>query len=168
LETGVSRYRWIAATSGSQSAASLELATAGDPVMAIGGFDNEGGQLTLAQFERYVKAGDIHYYIVSSGGPGGGGTGGFGGASGTGRNAAPGRIGTASGSGGFPGAAGGSTSGSSDSSSSGRGPGGAGGRPGTGGSAGGSSTSSITSWVEAHFTKQTIGGVTVYNLTKSA
>ncbi len=156
----------MAATSGSQSAASLELATGGDPVMAIGGFDNEGGQLTLAQFERYVKAGDIHYYIVSSGGPGGGGTGGFGGGSAaTGRSATPGRVGTRSGSGGFPGAAGGSTSGSGGF---GGGPGGSGGLPGTGGGAGGSSTSSITSWVEAHFTKETIGGVTVYDLTKSS
>ncbi len=64
----------MAATSGSQSAASLELATGGEPVMAIGGFSGEGGNLTLAQFESYVKAGDIHYYIASggNGGPGGG------------------------------------------------------------------------------------------------
>jgi 4-amino-4-deoxy-L-arabinose transferase-like glycosyltransferase len=75
LEADASRYRWVAATSGSQSAASLELATGGEPVMAIGGFDNEGGHLSLAAFERYVKQGDIHYYIASgsgAGGPGGG------------------------------------------------------------------------------------------------
>ena len=40
---------------------------------------------------------------------------------------------------------------------------------GFGGGAGGgrtsSSTSQITSWVESHFTAQTIGGVTVYDLT---
>jgi hypothetical protein len=76
LETNASRYRWVAATLGSMSAASLELATGGDPVMAIGGFNNNGGELTLAQFERYVAAGDIHYYYVASaagtigGGPG--------------------------------------------------------------------------------------------------
>ena len=46
LESGASRYRWVAATSGSQSAASLELATGGNPVMAIGGFDNEGGNIS--------------------------------------------------------------------------------------------------------------------------
>ena len=43
--------------------------------MAIGGFNNEGGKLTLAEFERYVAKGDIHYYIASggsAGGPGGG------------------------------------------------------------------------------------------------
>ena len=73
LKADAGRYRWVAATSGSQSAASLELATGGEPVMAIGGFSGEGGQLTLAQFESYVKAGDIHYYIASAGGGGPGG-----------------------------------------------------------------------------------------------
>ena len=72
LKSGASGYRWAAATSGSQSAASLELATGGVPVMAIGGFNGQGGNLTLAQFEAYVKAGDIHYYIASGGGVGGG------------------------------------------------------------------------------------------------
>ncbi len=67
----------MAATSGSQSAASLELATGGEPVMAIGGFSGQGGELSLAQFERYVAAGDVRYYIASGsggGGPGGGGS----------------------------------------------------------------------------------------------
>jgi hypothetical protein len=68
LEAGSGRYRWVAAVSGSQSAATLELATGGDPVMAIGGFNGEGGHLSLAQFKRYVAAGDIHYYIASTGG----------------------------------------------------------------------------------------------------
>jgi 4-amino-4-deoxy-L-arabinose transferase-like glycosyltransferase len=72
LESGASGYRWAAATSGSQSAASLELATGGVPVMAIGGFSGQGGNLSLAQFEAYVKAGDIHYYIATGGGSGGG------------------------------------------------------------------------------------------------
>jgi 4-amino-4-deoxy-L-arabinose transferase-like glycosyltransferase len=76
LKSGASGYRWAAARSGSQSAASLELATGGVPVMAIGGFNNQGGNITLAQFEAYVKAGDIHYYIASGGGFGGGGVGG--------------------------------------------------------------------------------------------
>jgi hypothetical protein len=58
-------YRWVAAVSGSQSAASLELATGGAPVMAIGGFDGQGGNLTLAQFKQYVARGQIHYYIAS-------------------------------------------------------------------------------------------------------
>jgi hypothetical protein len=37
--------------------------------MAIGGFNNNGGELSLAQFIRYVRAGDIHYYLASGGGP---------------------------------------------------------------------------------------------------
>jgi hypothetical protein len=45
--------------------------------MAIGGFDGQGGNITLAQFESYVEKGEIHYFIVS----GGGGGGGFGGGS---------------------------------------------------------------------------------------
>jgi hypothetical protein len=40
--------------------------------MAIGGFSGQGGDLTLAQFEKYVEAGDIHYYLASGNGPGGG------------------------------------------------------------------------------------------------
>jgi 4-amino-4-deoxy-L-arabinose transferase-like glycosyltransferase len=76
LKSGAPGYRWAAATSGSQSAASLELATGGVPVMAIGGFSGQGGNLSLAQFEAYVKAGDIHYYIASGGGGGAGGPGG--------------------------------------------------------------------------------------------
>ena len=83
LESGASHYRWVAATTGSTSAASLELATGGDPVMAIGGFNNNGGLLTLAQFERYVAEGQIHYYVVSAGGGGGGGPGLAGGAGGS-------------------------------------------------------------------------------------
>ncbi|MDQ6775952.1 MAG: glycosyltransferase family 39 protein, partial [Actinomycetota bacterium] len=75
LESGSSRYRWVAAVSGSQSAASLELATGGAPVMAIGGFSNQGGNLTLSQFKQYAAQGEIHYYIATSGGPGGGGAG---------------------------------------------------------------------------------------------
>jgi hypothetical protein len=74
LRTNASAYGWVAATGGSQSAASIELAT-GEPVMAIGGFSGQGGNLTLAAFERYVAEGDIHYYVAGGGGgPGGGGS----------------------------------------------------------------------------------------------
>jgi 4-amino-4-deoxy-L-arabinose transferase-like glycosyltransferase len=78
LKSNAGRYRWVAATSGSQSAASLELATGGEPVMAIGGFDNQGGNLTLSQFKQYVTGGQIHYYIASGGGAGGAAAGGSG------------------------------------------------------------------------------------------
>jgi 4-amino-4-deoxy-L-arabinose transferase-like glycosyltransferase len=66
--------RWAAATDGSQSAATLELATGGKAVMAIGGFTSSDPAPTLAQFKAYVSAGDITYYIAGGqgGGPGGG------------------------------------------------------------------------------------------------
>ena len=60
---------WAAATSGSQSAASLELAT-GKSVIAIGGFSGTDDAPTLAQFKEWVAEGKIAYYI--SGGQGGG------------------------------------------------------------------------------------------------
>jgi hypothetical protein len=71
--------RWAAAADGSGIAASLELATGGNAVMAIGGFTGSDPAPTLAQFEAYVKAGDITYYIA--GGQGGGGAAGPGGGS---------------------------------------------------------------------------------------
>jgi len=103
LASHAGSYRWVAATMGSMSAATYELATGGDPVMAIGGFNNNGGELSLTQFIRYVHAGDIHYFIDSGGGGG-----------------------------------------------PGQGPAG---------------TSTIAAWVQSHFSAQTIGGVTVYDLT---
>ncbi len=72
-----SSYRWAAATVGSQSAGSLELST-NTSVMAIGGFTGSDNSPTLAQFEKYVSDGDIHYFIAS------GGHGGLGGDSGVG------------------------------------------------------------------------------------
>jgi hypothetical protein len=71
--------RWAAATSGSNQAAPLELAS-GKPVMAIGGFTGSDPSPTLAEFQKYVAAGEVHYYI--GGGRGGrGGPGGDGGSS---------------------------------------------------------------------------------------
>jgi 4-amino-4-deoxy-L-arabinose transferase-like glycosyltransferase len=75
LEADAGAYRWVAATSGSSTAASYELASNGDPVMALGGFNGNGGDLSLARFIAYVRAGDIHYFIAGGGGGGpGGGT----------------------------------------------------------------------------------------------
>jgi 4-amino-4-deoxy-L-arabinose transferase-like glycosyltransferase len=63
--------RWAAAVSGSQTAASLELATGGKPVMAMGGFTGSDPAPTLAQFKADVAAGDITYFIAGGrGGPG--------------------------------------------------------------------------------------------------
>ena len=74
LESDASHYKWVAAVEGSQSAATLELATSGDPVMAIGGFNGQGGNLSLSAFKAYVEKGEIHYYIAGSSGGGGGRT----------------------------------------------------------------------------------------------
>lgn len=74
LSVNASDYRWVAAAIGSQNAAGLQLAT-GLPVMAIGGFNGSDPSPTLAQFQSYVSAGQIHYFAASSGrgagGPGG-------------------------------------------------------------------------------------------------
>jgi 4-amino-4-deoxy-L-arabinose transferase-like glycosyltransferase len=102
LQADAGRYTWAAATVNSNSAAGYQLAS-GEPVMAIGGFNGTDPAPTLAQFERYVAAGKIHYFI--------GGGGGFG-----------------------------------------------------GGAAGSDDASQITSWVESHFTAETVGGVTVYDV----
>ncbi|HEX4702284.1 MAG TPA: glycosyltransferase family 39 protein [Pseudonocardiaceae bacterium] len=99
LLTG-STYRWAAATVGSQTAGTLELST-GASVMAIGGFTGSDDSPTLAQFQAYVQAGQVHYFIT--GGQGGGG----------------------------------------------------------------GAASQIASWVASHFTSTTVGGETVYDLTKA-
>jgi len=91
----------------SNNAAGYQLGS-GEPVMAIGGFNGTDPAPTLAQFEKHVSEGKIHYFISGSGGFGGGG-----------------------------GPGGGSTS---------------------------DDASQITSWVESHYTAETVGGVTVYDL----
>ncbi len=112
LQADASQYTWVAATVNSNNAAGYQLAS-GDPVMAIGGFNGTDPAPSLAQFEKYVSEGKIHYYIAGGGAGIGGGGGGVG----------------------------------NSSSSSG-------------------DASQITSWVESHFTSETVGGVTVYNLTQ--
>ncbi len=66
LEANGSSYRWVAATTGSQNAASYQLATQ-QSVMPIGGFNGSDPSPTLAQFQAWVAAGQIHYYIGGSG-----------------------------------------------------------------------------------------------------
>jgi 4-amino-4-deoxy-L-arabinose transferase-like glycosyltransferase len=77
LKADAARYTWVAATVNSNSAAGYQLA-ADEPVMAIGGFNGTDPAPTLAQFERDVAAGKIHYFIAGGGlgGAGGGGVGG--------------------------------------------------------------------------------------------
>jgi 4-amino-4-deoxy-L-arabinose transferase-like glycosyltransferase len=67
LKANSSKYTWVAAAVGSNSAAGFQLAT-GKPVMAIGGFNGSDPSPTLAQFKAYVAAGKIHYFIASGGG----------------------------------------------------------------------------------------------------
>ena len=164
LKTDAGRYRWVAATSGSQSAATLELATGGEPVMAIGGFSGEGGDITLSQFKQYVARGEIHYYIASGGGGGGGGAGGVPGGAGAARGDSAGTSRPAGGVASLFGDSGSRPSGSGGGGFAGRGPGGGGLGGGPGGR--GASTSQITTWVKAHFKSVTIGGETVYDLTQ--
>ena len=63
--------RWSAAVVGDQTAATLILAGS-TAVMAIGGWGGSDDSPTLAQFQAYVAAGDVTYFIASSGNGGGG------------------------------------------------------------------------------------------------
>ncbi|MFT3861892.1 ArnT family glycosyltransferase [Micropruina sp.] len=62
LTANASDFTWVAATTGAQNAASYQLAS-GYPVMAIGGFNGSDPSPTLEQFQAYVAAGKIHYFI---------------------------------------------------------------------------------------------------------
>ena len=75
LEQGASGYTWVAATEGSQEAAPLELATGGEPVMAIGGFNGTDPAPTLAEFKALVAEHKIHYYLGTNSQSFGGGQG---------------------------------------------------------------------------------------------
>lgn len=65
LRGNASDYAWVAATTGDNEAASLELAT-GEPVMALGGYNGTDPAISLAAFQRLVAAGKIHYYVPDS------------------------------------------------------------------------------------------------------
>jgi hypothetical protein len=69
--------RWSAAVTSAQSAAGYILAT-DTAVMGIGGFTGSDPSPTLAEFQAYVAAGDISYFIAGGAGDRGFG-GGFGG-----------------------------------------------------------------------------------------
>ncbi len=73
LTANASDYTWVAATTGSQNAASYQLAS-NAAVMAIGGFNGSDPSPTLAQFQAYVTAGKIHYYVAGSIGQSSGGS----------------------------------------------------------------------------------------------
>lgn len=105
LTSNASSYRWVAATTSSNEAASLELAT-GEAVMALGGFNGTDPAITLTQFQKLVAAGQVHYYIADG----------------------QGFIGSTP--------------------------------------AGSSNAYRIQQWVERHYTATTIGGQTVYDVTR--
>ncbi len=66
LRQNAGSYRWVAATVGANNAAGYQLAT-GDPVMALGGFNGTDPSPTLPQFQAWVAAGRIHYFIGGGG-----------------------------------------------------------------------------------------------------
>jgi 4-amino-4-deoxy-L-arabinose transferase-like glycosyltransferase len=65
LQADASNYRWAAATTADNEAASLELAS-GEAVMALGGYNGTDPAISLAEFKKLVAAGEIHYYIPDS------------------------------------------------------------------------------------------------------
>ncbi|GGL28271.1 glycosyltransferase family 39 protein [Nocardia jinanensis] len=69
LKDDAGDYTWAAATISSNGAAGYQLATE-LPIMPIGGFNGSDPSPTLEQFQQYVAAGQIHYFIGGSG-PGG-------------------------------------------------------------------------------------------------
>ncbi|MFG1931257.1 glycosyltransferase family 39 protein [Mycobacterium sp. NPDC048908] len=62
LSADARNYTWVAAAVGSNNAAGYQLAT-GAPVMAIGGFNGTDPSPTLQQFQRYVAARQIHFFV---------------------------------------------------------------------------------------------------------
>ncbi|WP_438352201.1 ArnT family glycosyltransferase [Microbacterium sp. CJ88] len=75
--------RYLAATFGAQSAATLILASDGGSFLPIGGFNGGDPVPTLAVFQTLVADGQLRYVVLSGGGAGGQGGGPTGGGSGT-------------------------------------------------------------------------------------
>jgi 4-amino-4-deoxy-L-arabinose transferase-like glycosyltransferase len=65
LQKNAGDYTWVAATTGDNEAASLELAT-GESVMALGGYNGTDPAITLAAFKQLVAEGKVHYYIADA------------------------------------------------------------------------------------------------------
>ena len=62
LRADAASYTWVGAVIGSSNAAGYQLA-AGDPVMAVGGFNGTDPAPTLDRFQALVAAGRIHWFI---------------------------------------------------------------------------------------------------------
>jgi 4-amino-4-deoxy-L-arabinose transferase-like glycosyltransferase len=67
LNADAGKYEWVAATTGDNEAASLELGT-GNSVMSLGGYNGTDPAITLSAFEKLVTAGKVHYYVADSSG----------------------------------------------------------------------------------------------------
>jgi 4-amino-4-deoxy-L-arabinose transferase-like glycosyltransferase len=65
LTKNAADFKWVAATTGDNEAASLELAT-GHSVMALGGYNGTDPAISLTQFKALVAAGQVHYYIADA------------------------------------------------------------------------------------------------------
>jgi 4-amino-4-deoxy-L-arabinose transferase-like glycosyltransferase len=74
LRANASAYTWAAAAVGANSAAGYQLAS-GEPVMSIGGFNGTDPAPSLAEFQKFVAEGKIHYFFAGRGGFGAGATG---------------------------------------------------------------------------------------------
>ncbi|SDM24374.1 ArnT family glycosyltransferase [Allokutzneria albata] len=66
LQAQAEKYTWTAAAVGSNSAAGFQLASR-TPVLAVGGFNGTDPAPTLAQFQQYVRNGQIHYFLGGAG-----------------------------------------------------------------------------------------------------
>jgi 4-amino-4-deoxy-L-arabinose transferase-like glycosyltransferase len=64
FRASASGHTWVAATVGSEVAASYQLA-AGAPVMAVGGFNGTDPSPTLAAFQALVRAGAVRWFVDS-------------------------------------------------------------------------------------------------------
>ena len=67
LQANSGDYRWVAATTGDNEAATLQLAS-GRPVMALGGYNGTDPAISLAAFQQLVARSEIHYYVLDQGG----------------------------------------------------------------------------------------------------
>jgi 4-amino-4-deoxy-L-arabinose transferase-like glycosyltransferase len=67
LNAGASNYTWVAATTGDNEAASLELGT-GNSVISLGGYNGTDPAITLAAFEKLVAGGKVHFYVADASG----------------------------------------------------------------------------------------------------
>ena len=70
LKTDSTKYTWVAAAVGANSAAGYQIATR-LPVMAIGGFNGTDPWPTLAKFQELVAQKKVHYFIAGGGFGGG-------------------------------------------------------------------------------------------------